>query len=224
MYHFMDQASSFSNIGHTKKDLQNRLDAVRRNELQYSDADCVISYLAVKMVIDLEFFFEYILDENDRFGNLFWADSTSCSDYGYFRDILAFDATYKTNVYRRPLVMLVGVNHHKSTTIFGFGLLGDETVATYTWLLRIFLVAMHSKMPQFVVTDGDKAMHKAIKTVMPNSVPRLCCWHLERNVQTNIQDRNFTRAFCSSMLTYMTVEYFELKWKNMVLKFRLNNN
>ncbi|KAK2649944.1 hypothetical protein Ddye_017433 [Dipteronia dyeriana] len=58
--------------------------------------------------------------------------------------------------------MLVGVNHHKSTTIFGFGLLVDETVETYTWLLRTFLVVMHSKMPQSVVTDGDKAMHKDV--------------------------------------------------------------
>ncbi|KAK2659889.1 hypothetical protein Ddye_006422 [Dipteronia dyeriana] len=177
MDHFVDQADSFSNMGHTKKDLQNRLDAVRRNELQSSDADCVISYLIGKMVIDPEFFFEYTLDEDDRFNNLFWADSMSRSDYGYFGDVLAFNATYKTNVYRRPLVMLVGVNHHKSTTIFGFGLLGDEIVETYTWLLRTFLVAMHGKMPQSVVTDGDKAIHKAIKTVMPNSIRRLCCWH-----------------------------------------------
>ncbi|KAK2658176.1 hypothetical protein Ddye_004709 [Dipteronia dyeriana] len=203
MDHFVDQAGSFSNVGHTKKDLQNRLDAVHKNELQSSDTDCVISYLTSKTVIDPDFFFEYTTDEDDRFGNLFWADSTSHSDYGCFGDVLAFDATYKTNVYRRPLVMLVGVNHHKSTTIFGFGLLGDETVETYTWLLRTFLVTMHEKMPQSVVTDGDKAMHKAIKTVMPNFVRRLCCWHLERNVQTNVQDGNFTRAFCSSMLNYI---------------------
>ncbi|KAK2645281.1 hypothetical protein Ddye_020476 [Dipteronia dyeriana] len=147
MDHFVNQAGSFSNVGHTKKDLHNRLDAVRRNELQSFDADCVISYLTAKMVIDPKFFFEYTLDEDDRFGNLFWADSTSRSDYGYFGDVLSFDAMYKTNVYRRPLVMLVSVNHHKSTTIFGFGLLGDETVETYTWLLRTFLVLMHSKMP-----------------------------------------------------------------------------
>ncbi|TXG66757.1 hypothetical protein EZV62_008032 [Acer yangbiense] len=49
-------------------------------------------------------------------------------------------------------------------------LLGDENVEIYTWLLRTFLVAMHSKIPKSVVTDGDKAMHKAIKTVMPESV------------------------------------------------------
>ncbi|KAK2637857.1 hypothetical protein Ddye_025652 [Dipteronia dyeriana] len=63
MDHFMDQAGSFSNVGHTKKDLQNCLDLVHRNELRSSDA--VISYLTVKMVIDPEFFFEYTLDEDD---------------------------------------------------------------------------------------------------------------------------------------------------------------
>ncbi|KAK0607569.1 hypothetical protein LWI29_016840 [Acer saccharum] len=85
-----------------------------------------------KSVTEPDFFFDYTLDEDNHFGNLFWADSTSRSDYAFFSDVLAFDSTYRTNVYRRPLVMLVGVNHHHSTTIFGFGLLCDETVDTYT--------------------------------------------------------------------------------------------
>ncbi|KAK3219163.1 hypothetical protein Dsin_013133 [Dipteronia sinensis] len=224
MDHLVDQACSYSNVEHTKKDLQNRFDSIRRDELQTSDANYVISYLTVKAVMDPEFFFDYTLDEDDRFGSLFWADSTSRSDYGYFGDVLAFIATYKTNVYQRPLVMLIGVNHHNSTAIFGFGLLGDETIETYTWLLRTFLVSMHGKMPQSVVTDGDRAMHKAIKIVMPESVRRLCCWHLERSVQTNIQDGNFTRAFCSCMLNFMTAEEFDLRWINMVDNFGLNNN
>ncbi|KAK0571801.1 hypothetical protein LWI29_021804 [Acer saccharum] len=170
MDHLVDQSGSHSNVGHTKKDLQNRFDSVRRFEIQTSDADSVISYLTAKSEMDPQFFFNYTLDEEDHFGNLFWADSTSRSDYAFFGDVLAFDATYRTNVYRRPLIMLVGMNHHHSTMIFGFGLLGDETVETYTWLLQTFLVAMHGKMPKSVVTDGDKAMHKAIKTVMPESV------------------------------------------------------
>ncbi|KAK2641373.1 hypothetical protein Ddye_023136 [Dipteronia dyeriana] len=95
-----------------------------------------------------EFFFEYTLDEDDLFENLFWADPISHSDYGYFCNVLAFDATYKTNVYHKPLVMLVGVNHHNCTTIFSFGLLGDETMETYTWLLRIFLVSMYANRIQ----------------------------------------------------------------------------
>ncbi|TXG51813.1 hypothetical protein EZV62_024337 [Acer yangbiense] len=38
-----------------------------------------------------------------------------------------------------------------------------------------------------VVTDGDKAMSKALSSVMPSTVRRLCSWHLERNVQTNVE-------------------------------------
>ncbi|KAK0573768.1 hypothetical protein LWI29_013277 [Acer saccharum] len=158
--------------------------SIRKDEMR-SDRHGMIT-IHSKSVMDPEFFFDYTLDEDNQFGNLFRADSTSSFDYAFFGDVLAFDAMYRTNIYWRPLVMLVGVNHHHSTTIFGFGLLGDETVETYTWLLQTFLVAMHSKMPKSVVTDGDKAMHKAIKTVMTESVRRLCCWHLERNVQTNV--------------------------------------
>ncbi|KAK0591076.1 hypothetical protein LWI29_035333 [Acer saccharum] len=224
MDHIVEQSGSYANVGHTKKDLQNRLDAVRKSEIQTSDSDSVISYFTAKSVTDPDFFFDYTLDEDNRFGNLFWADSTSRSDYAFFGDVLAFDSTYRTNVYRRPLVMLVGVNHHHSTTIFGFGLICDETVDTYTWLLRTFLVAMHGQTPKSVVTDGDKAMHKAIKTVMPESVRRLCCWHLERNVQTNVQDANFTRAFCSCMMNFMTEAEFDLQWASMVEKFGLQNN
>ncbi|KAK3222097.1 hypothetical protein Dsin_009122 [Dipteronia sinensis] len=67
-------------------------------------------------------------------------------------------------------------------------------------------------------------MHKAIKIVILDSIRRLCCWHLERNVQTNIQDGNFTRAFCSCMMNFMTAEEFDLRWINMVDNFGLNNN
>ncbi|KAK2658330.1 hypothetical protein Ddye_004863 [Dipteronia dyeriana] len=90
MDHRVVEASSYSNVGHTKKDLHNRFDSVYRNKLQSSDVDCVISYLTVKHVIDPEFFFKYTLDEDDRFSNLFWADSMSRSDYGYLGDVLAF--------------------------------------------------------------------------------------------------------------------------------------
>ena len=79
-------------------------------------------------------------------------------------------------------MIFVGVNNHTKTTIFGFGLLVDETVDTYTWILQTFLEAMHGKCPISVVIDGDKAMSKAISSVMPLAVRRLCSWHLERNV------------------------------------------
>ena len=69
----------------------------------------------------LIFFFQYTVDEESRLANLFWTDSQSRLNYACFGDVVAFDTTYKTNVYKKPLVILVGVNHHRQTIVFGFG-------------------------------------------------------------------------------------------------------
>ena len=58
--------------------------------------------------------------------------------------------------------MLVGVNHHHQTVVFGCALLMDESIGTYEWVLETFLIAMMNKKPIFGVTDGDKAMRKTI--------------------------------------------------------------
>ena len=63
-------------------------------------------------------------------------------DYACFGDVLAFDTTYRTNAYKKPLVVLVGVNHHHQTVVFGCALLMDESIATYEWVLETFLIAI----------------------------------------------------------------------------------
>ncbi|KAE8683313.1 hypothetical protein F3Y22_tig00111210pilonHSYRG00097 [Hibiscus syriacus] len=40
---------------------------------------------------------------------------------------------------------------------------------------------------QRVVTDGDRAIQRAIKSVIPYAKHRLCSWHLSRNAQANIE-------------------------------------
>ncbi|TXG48163.1 hypothetical protein EZV62_027457 [Acer yangbiense] len=112
----------------------------------------------------------------------------------YFSDIISFDSTYKTNAYKRLLVIFVGVNNHTKTMIFDFELLVDETVDTYTWILQTFLEAMHSKCPISVITNGDKAMGKAIKLVMPTVVCHLCSWQLERNMHMKLGDSSAIKA------------------------------
>ena len=63
-------------------------------------------------------------------------------DYACFGNVLAFDTTYKTNAYKKPLVVLVSVNHHHQTVVFSCALLMDESIATYEWLLETFLIVM----------------------------------------------------------------------------------
>lgn len=90
-------------------------------------------------------------------------------------DVITFDTTYGTNAYRKPFVVILGINHHRRTIVFGFAILSDEMEHTYTWLLETFMTAMNNKQLKTVTTDGDKAIQNAITNVFPEASHRLCC-------------------------------------------------
>ncbi|RYR34701.1 hypothetical protein Ahy_A10g049695 [Arachis hypogaea] len=127
------------------------------------DANATTSYLRGKAGNDFYFFGKYTLSNENRLKNLFWADGTSRIDYECFGDILTFDLTYNRNVYNKPLVIFSGSNHNGQTVIFGCGLLVNEDIDSYKWLLETFLEAMGNKHFMAVVTDRDLSMREAIK-------------------------------------------------------------
>ncbi|KAL0006044.1 hypothetical protein SO802_013605 [Lithocarpus litseifolius] len=128
------------------------------------------------------------------------------------------------NVYKKPLLMWVGVNHHWQTTVFGCALVVDEIVETYTWVLQNMLVVMNNKTPISVVTGGDKAMSTTIKSVFPKSQHRSFVWHLERNAFANLHNTEAYESFIRCMVRYVTLDEFEDMWKKMVDKHNLHNH
>ena len=209
MDNLIQQAGGYENVGFIPKDLYNNVVADRNSNMRDGDVECVLAYLQAKADMDSSFFYRYTVDKESRLANLFWTDSQSRLDYECFGDVLAFDTTYKTNVYKKPLVILVGVNHHRQTTVFGCAVLVDETIETYLWVLQNFLVAMNNKTPISVVTDGDKAMSVAIKSVFPESRHRLCVWHLDRNAFANLPNTEAYESFITCMVRYVTPNEFK---------------
>ncbi|KAK2652969.1 hypothetical protein Ddye_012825 [Dipteronia dyeriana] len=65
----VEQVGTYENMGCIRKDVQNWLDAVRRDEQLESDSDTVIAYLMAKAEADPGFFFKYSVDENNRLEN-----------------------------------------------------------------------------------------------------------------------------------------------------------
>ncbi|XP_034690565.1 protein FAR1-RELATED SEQUENCE 5-like [Vitis riparia] len=197
---------------------------MRRSEIKDGDAEAALAYLCGKAEMDSSFFYKFNIDEESRLANLFWADSTARMDYACFGDVLAFDTTYRTNAYKKPLVVLVGVNHHHQTVVFGCALLIDESVGTYEWVLETFLEAMMNKKLISVVIDGDKAMRKAIKKLLPDTCHRLCSWHLQRNAFTNVHIKDFSSIFARCMFMRGNEAEFEKVWHEMVANLGLNEN
>nr|CAN69010.1 hypothetical protein VITISV_015952 [Vitis vinifera] len=224
MDYMVQQSGGYNNVGFTKKDLYNHVDADRRVHLRDGDAKGALAYLCGKSEMDPSFYYKYNVDEDNHLANLFWADSTSKLDYSCFGDVLAFDTTYRTNAYKKPLVILVDINHHHQTIVFGCALLVDESVSTYTWVLETFLDAMNNKKPLSVITNGDKAMRKAIKRIFPDSCHQLCAWHIQRNAFTNVHVKDFTNHFSKCMFMEGTVEEFECAWNDMLEMFNLHGH
>ncbi|XP_038713315.1 protein FAR1-RELATED SEQUENCE 5-like isoform X2 [Tripterygium wilfordii] len=165
----------------------------RQQYIQDGDAMAAIGYLEAKKQSDPGFFHKYCITSDGKLGNFFWCDSASRFDYACFGDMLAFDTTYK------PFVMLIGMNNHHKTCIFGCASLLDETVESYTWLLSTMVEAMGGKRPTSVITDGDRGMRKAMKTVFPGCPHRLCSRHMMRNAEKEVQKLAFVREFANFM-------------------------
>ncbi|KAJ3699260.1 hypothetical protein LUZ61_002965 [Rhynchospora tenuis] len=100
-----------------------------------------------------------------------------------------------------------------STIMFACGIVSCENTKTYRWLLEAFLEAMYQVHPESVITDGDLAMGKAIKSILKGTTHRICSWHMERNANKYIHGESAMQKFRNLVYTCSSEE-FEEKWKD----------
>ncbi|KAE8706276.1 hypothetical protein F3Y22_tig00110402pilonHSYRG00070 [Hibiscus syriacus] len=200
MNYLTQQAGGYHNVGFTHKDLYNALQRGKAKEIVDGDVNALIAYFDYKKHDDPGFFMTYSVDESGALYNLIWSDSTSRSDYTCFGDVIAFDTTYKDNLYGRPIMPIVGVNHHHNTIVFATAIIADETSQSF------------------------EAMQRAIKSVIPYAKHRLCSWHLSRNAQANIGDPKFTAAFSKCMASWWTTKEFDIQWRSIVSEFNVQKH
>ncbi|KAK9226069.1 hypothetical protein WN943_011115 [Citrus x changshan-huyou] len=145
--------------------------------MKVSKVDLAIAFIMHRVGIRPSQIHEYMVQCSDGYSEVGYMRRDIENEVGivgqtiqYFGDVIAFEATYRTNVYHNPLVVIVSINHHYKTTIFGFALLTVEIEQAYTWLLVTLFDAMEGKHPIVVLTDGDKAMRKAISKTLLQSI------------------------------------------------------
>ncbi|RID47535.1 hypothetical protein BRARA_I04121 [Brassica rapa] len=213
------------NLGFLDKDYRNYICRKRMAEMEKGDAGAVLEYFQKKKEDNSSFF----LFNDDMITNIFWVDDRSISDYNLFGDVVCFDTTYKTNEYDRPFAPFVGVNHHKQTVVFGAALLYDETTESFKWLFETFLGAMSGKQPKTILTDQSAAMANAIVKVFPETIHRLCVWHIYVNAAKNLSrvfhgPDQFAMDFGKCVYDHEEEEDWLLAWSDMLNKHKLTEN
>ncbi|XP_073354325.1 protein FAR1-RELATED SEQUENCE 9-like isoform X1 [Aegilops tauschii subsp. strangulata] len=146
-----------------------------------------------------------------------------------FGDVICFDTTYRKLDDGRPFGLIVGVNNHKKTMVFGATLLYDETAESFGWLFRTFLTAMSGKHPRTILTDEDAAMAKATSKVLPQSHHRLCVWHMNQNACKHLagvveEYKKFNADFQHYIYDIEEEDDFINEWNRMLDRYGLRDN
>ncbi|KAE8657374.1 hypothetical protein F3Y22_tig00116996pilonHSYRG00595 [Hibiscus syriacus] len=199
MNYLTQQAGGYHNVGFTHKYLYNALQRGKAKEIVDRDVNALIAYFDYKKHDDPGFFMTYSVDKSGALYNLIWSDSTSRSNYTCFGDVIAFDTTYKDNLYGRPIMPIVGVNHHHNTIVFATTIIANE------------------------MSQSFEAIQRAIN-LLSLMLSRLCSWHLSRNAQANISDPKFTAAFSKCMASWWTTEEFDILRRLVVLEFNVEKH
>ncbi|GJT51576.1 FAR1-related sequence 5-like protein [Tanacetum coccineum] len=148
---------------------------------------------------------------------LFWADKVARLNYQRFGDTISFDATFRSNKYRMVFVPFTGIDNHNRSVTFGAGLLSDETVKSYKWLLQSFKKAFVAD-PQVVVTDQDASMKQAVEAEFPNARHRLL-------VHQYATKENFKERFCRIVWNErISIDMFEQEWAPIMDEFDLGSH
>ncbi|GJT44960.1 FAR1-related sequence 5-like protein [Tanacetum coccineum] len=137
------------------------------------------------------------------------ATATDCKIFR--RDLNLFirdrDAQMVVEKYRMVFVPFTEIDNHNRFVTFGAGLLSDETVNSYKWLLQSFKKALVAD-PQVVVTDQDLSMKQAVE------VGSSVC-----------KKSNFKEWFCRIVWNErISIDMFEQEWASIIDEFDLGSH
>jgi hypothetical protein len=227
-YRLLQVSDGFDNIGCMKRDLQNYYQGLRE-KIKNADAQLFVAQMERKKEANSAFFYDFAVDEHGKLVYIFWADATCRKNYTHFGDLVSVDATYSTNQYNMKFAPFTGVNHHMQSVFFGAAFLANEKIESYEWLFRTFLVAMGGKAPRLIITDEDASIKSAIRTTLPDTIHRLCMWHIMEKVSEKVghptsHDKEFWDALNTCVWGSETPEEFEMRWNALMDAYGLESN
>ncbi|KAJ1260660.1 hypothetical protein BS78_10G250100 [Paspalum vaginatum] len=178
---------------------------------------------------DPGFIFSVDMDEDGQIKTLIWVDGRSRMNYSCFGDVVTFDTTYTTNLYKMPFGLFVGVNHHFQTTFFGGVLMRDEKAESFAWVFKEFVDLMGGVSPKTILTDQCRAMEIAIQQTMEGTNHLWCRWHVFKDARLELgpiyrKNSAFRDEFHKVISEMYTIDEFEGAWKDLLESYGLEKH
>ncbi|XP_074266996.1 protein FAR1-RELATED SEQUENCE 5-like [Silene latifolia] len=162
--------------------------------------------------------------ETDELTHVFMAHPEAVEMFRSYYYVVLIDSTYKTNLYRLPLVEMVGVTPVGKSFVIVYALVTHESEDGYRWVLQKLKALLNDVVqPNAIVTDCEQGLLNSIPTVFPDSSHLLCLWHIYANVETkalSLTGRDSWAKFITCNLFQAVVEAktedkFNVAWANL---------
>ena len=128
-----------------------------------------------------EDFYSHINAPNNQFEDATYIQ-TEIAESAFATDYLFIDDTSGTNVYDKPLEIMIVIDPEKKSQILGFSILKDQQKESYAQCLTI-AKSMIKCDQRIVCSDRSPAQIWAIKNVFPSSLIVFCLLHIKRDLE-----------------------------------------
>lgn len=176
-------------IEYTNQDIRNERARQRLQELDgYTPTQALIEFFDQEGV----YYVKRVDPDTNELTALFWTLDYCIQMWKRYPTVLSFDNTYKTNRFHMPLFNITGTSNIHSTFNVGFGLVDNERLDGFKWLLEAMeeIRARYDlPVPLVCLTDKEENLRTALKDIWPGAQLQLCVFHINANVVLNVKKK-----------------------------------
>jgi MULE transposase domain len=206
-------------------DVVNAIDKIKREaRVTDNDASKLLKDLLERKSEDSSFAVHWELDSfSNRLTRLCWMSGDQQKLYARYHDVLQTDNTFQTNRYRMPLTLFIVVDCEGRSRIVMQGILSNETMDSYKWMLGQLLETT-GLPPRVIVSDADPALLAALPLVFPDAKEVHCIFHIMGNLRKRVGPavqsdyKMFERTFLQ-VRNCLSITKFEQLWNDLVAEF-----
>ncbi|XP_074277343.1 protein FAR1-RELATED SEQUENCE 5-like [Silene latifolia] len=167
--------------------------------------------------------------------HIFMAHPEAIKLFRAYPYVVLMDSTYKTNIYKNPLIEMVGVTPTGSSFLIACSMTPTESYVNYKWLLRkldAILDVTGVVSPAVFVIDRELGLISAFEQVYPRAEHLLCRWHVNKAINakalTSFRAESMRKHVIANeedgwikVINAVTEESFQRAWQCFQRKFVL---
>ncbi|XP_060974578.1 uncharacterized protein LOC115696634 [Cannabis sativa] len=130
---------------------------------------------------------DLVQHDNGHFKYLFFALGVSIEGWKHCTPLIVVDATFLKNAYGGTLIIASAQDAERHIFPLAFSVVDSENDASWQYFMEKLKDSYGECEDQCIISDRHESIAKAMKSVFPNLMHGVCCFHLFQNIKTRFR-------------------------------------